>query len=209
MGRWSLLFIFFYQPAIGGIISYDSAWFYTQYEHPTSIIDFSALKDGTTYADLSGNSLVSPLSTGTYKTTGQYLVYGEAWSEHLLLRGKTGGGFSNSTWWNGNSVSLYNANRFSILALSPISTIALDVRSPTYKGFIGIIATTPDDNFFIFGDKSMEILSLSYNFSPVKQTSPDISAVSEPPALFLLIFGLIFIAFNQHINTRIKLIYRR
>lgn len=166
------------------IITYDEAEFYSKYTGPSEVIDFSVLKDGTTYLDLFNDLSASPYSVGYYSSE-EFYIYENAWSDNLFIRGQQGAGYIIATWWDGNSIRIDDSARnFSILNLSTASPIALNVTTNSYSGFLGIIPESSTDLNFTFGNEDMRINSLSYGYS-------DTISVPEPPIIALMLAGLI------------------
>ncbi len=189
MQLWILLLACFASSASAALITYDESYFYSRFSNPSETIDFSLLEDNTSFSDLINNSLISPLSTGVYRTTGDFVVRGEAWSNNFLFRGKTGGGFSDATWWNGDSISLFNASRFSIYSFGDAVPLSLNVSSSLYSGFLGIIPDNSADKHYIFGTPDMRINSFSAGF--IKSTP-----IPTPPSLLLFLTGILLLAFE-------------
>ena len=98
--------------ALSSVIS--SADFFSLYENPSTTIDFSTLKDGTTYeqAATASSGTNEPLTgesvtPGAFGSTG-YLVRDWAWSDDFSVRSKrtaNGGGVVEAVYWYSGGIA--------------------------------------------------------------------------------------------------------
>lgn len=163
----------------------DEALFRSLFQDPAHLIDFTHLKDGSTFGG--ENTLSSPLVVAG--TAGHYEVREEAWSNEVYI-GSTylncGCGWG-STAWYGSYISptqydmSYNPyDRLYILNPSN-TTPAFPVAIHTSTGFIGFIPDNAVDGYYLL-NPGVTISSVQYGFSAV--------AVPEPATYAMMLAGL-------------------
>jgi len=173
------------------IITTDEVLFYSMYKNPTESIDFTLLKDGSTYFDV---AVTNPLITGATHpgaSEGFYAVRENGWSDNFLFRTTNGSLFHTATRWDGNSIGINSifTPRFSIYSLN-VSVIALNISSDTYSGFLGIIPESNTGNHYELIYPSMRIHQFKSGFSTVAN-------VSEPNTFIILAFALVVFLANK------------
>lgn len=194
------ILLFFNNITAAYIITYDETEFYSSYENPTEIIDFTTLKDGTDISvarTIVGTSIfyTGASHPGGSGSPAEYLIRENAWSDILSIRGKTRYGYWAATWWDGNSIrldnisptlSLYNPNRNSYL-----NAIALSVTSDIYSGFVGFMPESNTETHYLLGGlANLEITNLSMGFYETQ-------IIPEPSILALMSFGLVSIGYSR------------
>jgi len=171
---------------------FDEDSFYSLYENPTENIDFTHLKDGTTYSNALNASIPSNTSPYLHDTTStsefRFGVWEDGWSDNFLFRGKTNGGFNLITRWNGNSIisdfSPITNYKLSILALNDVTPLALTISSDTYTGFLGIVPNSISDTQYVISFNNLVLHDFKSGFS-------NISTVPLPSAVILMLSGLL------------------
>ena len=168
-------------------ITFDEASFYSTYQNPTEVIDFTSLKDGTAYADA---DLSHPYINIKYSGSNpQWDVWNYGWSDNysIFLR-RSGGQINLVTRWDGNSITdgvSYVSYRLGINALNGVSPLALQIISDTYSGFVGIIPDSSTDTFYELYYPNWKLDSIQAGFS--------VAPVPIPPALWLFGTGLLMV----------------
>ena len=179
----AVLLLIFSQNLFASILTFDESYFDSLFNSPIKTIDFSTLKDGSSYSEVLSNLNSNPLSVGYYFANEVY-IYENAWTNDLYIRGKQGGGYNIATWWDGNSVRINDTSRnFSIYQINDALPMALNITTSNYTGFLGIIPESSGDKEYVFGNLDMRINSISYGFKSVPE--PSILAL-----IFTGIFGL-------------------
>lgn len=161
----------------------DEALFQSLFQDPAHVIDFTHLKDGSTFGgeNTSSSSLIVATSTAN---GSHYEVREDAWSNDVYI-GSTylncGCGWG-STAWYGSYISptqydmSYNPyNRLYILNpsnTSPASPVAIN----TSAGFIGFIPDNAVDGYYLLGT-GVTISSVQYGFSAVPVPEPETYAM--------------------------------
>jgi len=187
------LFVFSVSPVHSALIMYDEQQFLSLYGGPVETIDFSVLKDGTTYDEVQG---VHPLLTNQAypgDSWGEYIVREYAWNDdHLIRTTNCCGGFWAAMRWNGDSVGNQHHPTtnvsLSIVQLNEIGPIALDVQSTSYSGFVALIPETDADYHLLLNLPALRVHEMRYGYKPI--------SVPEPPTVFLILgslFGLVFL----------------
>jgi len=189
--------------ALSSVIS--SADFFSLYENPSTTIDFSALKDGTTYEQAATASFGTnePLTgasvtAGAFGSTG-YLVRDWAWSDDFSLRSRynsSGGSYFQAVYW-------YSGGIASGLALPPspghvfnlifngveAQPFTIDITSDTINGTVGFIPDSEGDINFNLYAPNWRISGLDMGYQSI-----EVSAVPLPAAAWLFgsaLLGLI------------------
>ena len=173
--------------ASAAIFVTDEAAFLSAFENPTEIIDFTSLRDGTTYA--TANTSNPYINSTTHTSGGIYEVWENGWSENFLIRSTNGSFYHLVTRWDGTSVGINNpsAPRFSIFSLTGVAPLSLSISSDTYTGFLGIIPESDIETHYQFYYPGLRVSEIRAGYSQV-------SRVPEPPAFALVaagIFGLL------------------
>lgn len=149
------------------LITTDDTWFFSMYDNPTEIIDFTTLKDGTDYASASWEH---PLINNTihHDSGGKYEVWENGWTDNFLIR-TSGQIFHAVTRWDGESIGINTstAPRFSLYALNDVAPISLKVTSDTYSGFVAIIPESPDDRHYEIYYPGIRIQELRAGYSKI------------------------------------------
>ena len=177
--------------AKAALITHDEAFFYSIYTSPTETIDFTRLKDGSTFEELeSGGWLTSPYinSYSSGPNGNSFSVDEDAWSDNYLIRSTWGGySFWLATDWYGDSIrphsDLTTMRRLSVHLLSDTLPISLYVESDSYNGFVGFIPQTAQDTEIQYLLPNLQVLSMQGGFSKVSQ-------IPEPDTLWLLLSGM-------------------
>ena len=185
--------------ALSSVIS--SADFFSLYENPSTTIDFSTLKDGTTYEqadDVAFSWWTHPLFYN-YTTGAGKAVRSEAWSDDFILRstwhagsGSFGDGVS---WYSGGiaSVSPNHPNPANVFNLHftniEAQPFTIDITSDTINGTVGFIPDSEGDIGFYLYAPNWRISGLDMGYQSV-----EVSAVPLPAAAWLFgsaLLGLI------------------
>ena len=166
----------------------DQALFQSLFQDPTHAIDFTHLKDGSTFGGT--NTYSSSLVVSTTTVNGDhYEVREEAWSNEVYI----GSTYQNcncawgATAWYGsyitptqNDMSYDLFNRLYIYNPSNTSP-AFPVAINTNAGFIGFIPNNAVDGYYLL-NPGVTINSMQYGFSTV--------AVPEPESYAMMMAGL-------------------
>ena len=161
----------------------DPSVFYAFYEKPAKVLDFTELKDGTSYSHIQGRSEPEPIRTlesdcinhrpGDLKTlTVGPDAFSNAWS-FLGSDPEQAQSFCDAILWFDQGISTGDLS----LAVSAKTGRSQPFAMYTNKGFMGIIPDTPQETLFIFENLHF-IFSFEAEFS---KSSP----VSESKAAFL------------------------
>jgi hypothetical protein len=185
--------------ALSSVIS--SADFFSLYENPSTTIDFSTLKDGTTYeqAATASSGTNEPLTgesvtAGAFGSTG-YLVRDWAWSDDFSLRSRynsSGGSYFQAVYW-------YSGGIASGLALPPspghvfnlifngveAQPFTIDITSDTINGTLGFIPDSDGDINFNLSAPNWRISGLDMGYQSV-----EVSPVPLPAAAWLFISAI-------------------
>ena len=124
----------------------DSDYWQENYSGGTDI-DFSRLKDGTTYGDTDKSDLIRKI---THRgNTIEYEVWNNAWADDLLISFWNGSGFQQVVRWDGDSIRGNDPKHYKRMFFMETgednSAIALEIESDTYSGFLGLIPDTPEE----------------------------------------------------------------
>ena len=154
----------------------DPNVFYSFFEKPETIIEFTQLRDGTTL----DNTPIGfkPATTYAAQPVCTFLSIGEneddkdlkplavrsnafskAWS-FMVANPKEPDSFCDAILWSGQSLSLANKNITVVAASGQSQPFALY----TNKGFIGILPDDPHETIFIL-DKCTQVFSFETKFS--------------------------------------------
>ncbi len=183
--------------------SSDEAYFTSIYGNPTETIDFTRLKDGSTFSELaSGGWITSPyINSYSSGPDGNNFSVGEdAWSDNYLIRSVWAGvSFWTATDWYGDYVRPHSdsmtTRRLSVHSIGDASPISLYVESDSYNGFVGFIPETAQDREFQYLQSNLRILSMQGGFSQVSQ-------VPSPGALWLFLSGIAgIVGIRLHLPT--------
>ena len=161
----------------------DPDLFYSFFENPTKIIDFTELKDGTSFNNISKTfelhiSKASELDciSSRAENFNALTVRSSAFSNTWYFQGAESvqtHGFCNAVLWFDQGISTGDHN----LAVSIKTERSKPFAIYTNKGFLGVIPDTPQETLFIF-----ENLHLIFSFeTEFTKTAP----ASESKASFL------------------------
>ena len=187
----SILIIFINFVLVSNVFSYtvitDPSVFYTFFENPAKVLDFTELKDGTLYTniqDRSGSNQIKASETDCINHRPEDLnamtvgpgAFSNAWSflgsdpEHTHS-------FCNTILWFDQGISTGDLS----LAVSTNAGRSQPFAMYTNKGFMGIIPDTPEETLFIFENLHF-IFSFEAEFSktaPVSESKAALLAQSE------------------------------
>jgi hypothetical protein len=181
--------------ALSSVIS--SADFFSLYENPSTTIDFTTLKDGTTYEqadDVAFSWWTHPLFYGN--TTGAgYAVRSEAWSDDFILRSTWSAGSSSVgdgvSWYSGGIASVFPdhpnpANVFDLHFTNiEAQPFTIDITSDTINGTVGFIPDSEGDMGFYLYAPNWRISGLDMGYQSV-----EVSPVPLPAAAWLFISAI-------------------
>ncbi len=182
------------------LITYDEQYFLSHFTNPTGLLTFERLKDGTAYTDAAfPNPLLTNQAWGN-DPWGKLEAREYAWSDDYLIRTTNGyGGYWTAMRWDGTSLGNQHhstaAVALSIVSLTTIAPISLEVSSATYNGFIGIIPENSTDNHYLLNLPQFRLEEMAFGYQ--------VAAVPAPSSASLFVFGLFgFLVFNRSRNHR-------
>ena len=170
------------------LITYDEQYFLSHYTNPTGSLTFETLKDGTTYADaVLPHSLLTNQSWGN-DPWGEFEAREGAWSNDYLIRTTNGhGGYWTAMRWDGTSLGNQHHSTtvvpLSIVSLTTITAISLEVSSATYNGFVGIIPDSPTDYHYLINLPQLRLEGMTIGYQ--------MATVPSPASVLLFGLGLI------------------
>ncbi len=187
----SILIIFINFVLASNVFSYtvitDPSVFYTFFENPAKVLDFTELKDGTSYTniqDRSGPDQIKASETDCINHRPEDLnamtvgpgAFSNAWS-FLGSDPKQTHSFCDSILWFDQGISTGDLS----LAVSTNAGRSQPFAMYTNKGFMGIIPDTPEETLFIFENLHF-IFSFEAEFSktaPVSESKAELLAHLE------------------------------
>lgn len=187
------IFLFSVSPVHSALIMYNEQQFLSMYGGPVETIDFSSLKDGTTYDEVQGTHPLLTNQAYPGDSWGVHIAREYAWNDdHLIRTTNCCGGFLAAMRWDGDSVgNMHHPTTnvsLSIVQLNEIGPIALDVQSDSYSGFVALIPETDADYHLLLNLPALRVHEMRYGYKQI--------SVPEPPTIFLImgsLFGLMFL----------------
>lgn len=168
------------------LVTTDETWFKSQYTNPAHIIDFTALRDGSTFASLRFGS--SPLVYFSISLGPVYVVHDDAWSTDFLLGSYRGSCFGVQTAVRWTSPGHIAPHLCSTMYFSMDQAHEQAVAMYSGSTFMGLV---PDSTDGMFASVPAGITEIRYGFQAVQ---PDPPAVPEPVSLALAMLGIAGIA---------------
>ena len=178
--------------ALSSVIS--SADFFSLYENPSTTIDFTVLKDGTTFDQADDVAATHELFYGNSSGAG-YAVRSEAWSDDFILRSAWSAGSSSVgdgvSWYSGGIASVFPdppnpANVFDLYFTDiEAQPFTIDITSDTINGTVGFIPDSDGDMQFNLYAPNWRISGLDMGYQAVA-----VSAVPLPAAAWLFISAI-------------------
>jgi hypothetical protein len=180
----AILFLFAHSAGAYQVIS-DRAIFYSMFEKPASVLDFTALKDGTVFR--TDGYLNSPLITTTGGSPFSASVREEGWADGLLIGSSYQGcGCAwSATNWFGDYIAPAGFTYYNNIYVNT-GRQSMPIAVETSSGFLGYVPDNISDSYYLL-PYQVSVTSLSYGFSPV-------TSVPEPSSAALLLVGLVAIA---------------
>ena len=167
----------------------DEAFFYSLYQSPTTTINFTGLKDGSTFS----NASVSPLVATTGYNPTKYEVREVGWSNRILIGSADINCHcaSTATNWFGTFIT---PNVYGHIYLNTIPTHeydAIPLAINTGANFVGFVPDNASDGYFLM-PRGASINLLQFGFSPALPAQ-----VPEPSTLALIAVGFAVLGFSR------------
>jgi hypothetical protein len=161
------------------VVVNDRNSFASQFDNPSGLIDFSALKDGTVFQQDPG-LMSSPLIA---TTSGHYASIGaEGWSNDIQIGSSDrNAGYWGATNWFGSYITPAGNGYYNSIYIDTgrqFQSISVE----TSIGFLGFIPDSSSDAQYLL-PINVSVMSLRYGYAAV-------SAVPEPETYALMLAGL-------------------
>lgn len=167
----------------------DPSTFYSKFQSPTGLIDFSMLKDGTLFGpNASFSSLVRATSSPPFRVS----VKEQGWTDDLFIGSSLLNCFCgwSATTWYGDYIAPEFYNRIYVSS----GRVAMPIALESSAGFFGFIPDSVADSYYLL-PAGVTVKSVRYGFT-------EAISVPEPGSIALLASGLGFLGFSRFRKSR-------